>query len=86
MGVCKRGNVRSAEPAKDLCDSNSFGCAVELEEGEDGCGMWLHVGFSLVGESEKLDSGVAAVPMQSLSMCARLYQVARKWLQLVLSH
>lgn len=61
-----------------------FSCVVAFAESQGGCGMRLKMGFRMVEESEKCSGGrgLAAVAVVRVSV----YQLARKRLQLVLSH
>lgn len=61
-----------------------FSCVVVFAESQGGCGMRLKMGFRMVEESEKWlgGRGLAAVAVVRVSV----YQLARKRLQLVLSH
>lgn len=76
---------------KILCDGNSFSCVVVFAEGQGGCGMRFKVEFSTLGESEKLFGGRGwgwgwVVGCCSCCRGVGVYQLARKRLQLVLSH
>lgn len=69
---------------KKTVKATIFSCVAVFAESQGGCGMRLKMGFRMVEESEKCSGGrgLAAVAVVRVSV----YQLARKRLQLVLSH